>query len=73
MHPFSSPLPSPTNQVAKTLYTFVYENWVFTVTGSSSLAGVVLHDSIVGVGVCVGVALFDGDDEFICRIFIFED
>lgn len=42
-------------------------------TGSSSLAGVVLHDSIVGVGVCVGVALFDGDDEFICRIFIFED
>lgn len=52
---------------------YVYENCVFTVTGSFSLDGVVLRDADVGVGVVAGVVLFVGEDEFICRRFIFED
>lgn len=42
-------------------------------TGSFSLVGVALCDAVVGAGVGVGVVLFDGEDEFICRIFIFDD
>lgn len=50
------------------LVVVLYENWVFTVTGSFSLVGVFACGADVGGG-----DLFDVDDAFICRIFILDD
>lgn len=57
-----------------------YEDLVFTVTWSVSLGVAVVLGLVVAVNVGDDVerllslfARFDGDDAFICRIFIFED